>query len=278
MSQINPSLYLKPYGSIGRSDGWYVERSTNDLVAFVDGTEVSRIESSGDTTTLADGYIFVGNASNVATAVAVSGDVAITRAGVTTVSDLTITSEARGDLLRRGASGWERFAAKTDGSVVAGDGTDVSLRTISAVLAAGGLPILSKASITLSATGAGATGAIVGNAASSLGNASGVEILASSSGKVRIPLMVAASYTYAGAPYTDGAVLDVYLGGTKLLSLAALPGQVANRQDFAPPTVGGTALDAAAQSLYVKCGIAWTQPGSAAGTIGITAYYLDFSV
>ena len=42
-----------------------------------------------------------------------------------TVTDLTIASEARGDLLRRGASAWQRVAAKTSGSVVAGDGTDV---------------------------------------------------------------------------------------------------------------------------------------------------------
>ena len=35
-----------------------------------------------------------------------------------TVTDLTIASEARGDLLRRGASAWQRVAAKTSGSVV----------------------------------------------------------------------------------------------------------------------------------------------------------------
>lgn len=43
---------------------------------------------------------------------------------VTTTVDLTIASEARGDLLRRGASAWERVAAKTAGSVMSGDGTD----------------------------------------------------------------------------------------------------------------------------------------------------------
>lgn len=42
-----------------------------------------------------------------------------------TVTDLTIASEARGDLLRRGASAWERVAAKTSGNLVGGDGTDV---------------------------------------------------------------------------------------------------------------------------------------------------------
>ena len=52
-----------------------------------------------------------------------------------TVTDLTIASEARGDLLRRGASAWQRFAAKTSGNVVTGDGTDVVSATIATVLA-----------------------------------------------------------------------------------------------------------------------------------------------
>ena len=52
-----------------------------------------------------------------------------------TVTDLTITSEARGDLLRRGATAWERVSAKTSGNVVAGDGTDVVSQTIATTLA-----------------------------------------------------------------------------------------------------------------------------------------------
>lgn len=52
-----------------------------------------------------------------------------------TVTDLTIASEARGDLLRRGASAWERVAAKTSGNVVAGDGTDAVSVAIATVLA-----------------------------------------------------------------------------------------------------------------------------------------------
>jgi len=52
-----------------------------------------------------------------------------------TVTDLTIASEARGDLLRRGASTWERVSAKTSGNVVAGDGTDVVSQPIATTLA-----------------------------------------------------------------------------------------------------------------------------------------------
>jgi hypothetical protein len=52
-----------------------------------------------------------------------------------TVGDLTITSEARGDLLRRNASAWGRFAASTANTFVGGDGTDVTTRTAAQVLA-----------------------------------------------------------------------------------------------------------------------------------------------
>ena len=50
--------------------------------------------------------------------VAVSGDVAMNTAGVMTVTDLTITSEAQGDILIRGASAWQRLAAGTSGYVL----------------------------------------------------------------------------------------------------------------------------------------------------------------
>ena len=53
-----------------------------------------------------------------------------------TVGDLTITSEARGDLLRRNASAWGRLPASTADTFVGGDGTDVVARTAAQVLAA----------------------------------------------------------------------------------------------------------------------------------------------
>ena len=60
-------------------------------------------------------------------AVTLTGDTTGSGTGTiaTTTSDLTIASEARGDLLRRGASSWQRVAAKTAGNLVGGDGTDV---------------------------------------------------------------------------------------------------------------------------------------------------------
>ena len=43
-----------------------------------------------------------------------------------TVTDLTIASEARGDLLRRGASAWERVAIGANGYVLTSNGTDAA--------------------------------------------------------------------------------------------------------------------------------------------------------
>lgn len=59
--------------------------------------------------------LLVGSAGNVATAVALTGDVSITNAGLTSVTDLTITNEAQGDILYRNATNWVRLAAGTNG-------------------------------------------------------------------------------------------------------------------------------------------------------------------
>jgi hypothetical protein len=50
-------------------------------------------------------------------------------------ADLTIASEARGDLARRNASSWGRFSAKTAGASIVGDGTDVVLANTAALIA-----------------------------------------------------------------------------------------------------------------------------------------------
>ena len=50
--------------------------------------------------------------------VTVSGDVAMSAAGVMTVTDLTIAAEAQGALLYNDGSGWEAFAAGTNGYIL----------------------------------------------------------------------------------------------------------------------------------------------------------------
>lgn len=72
---------------------------------------------------LTSANILVGNGSNVATGVSLSGDATITNAGVLSVSDLTISSEAQGDVLYFNGSNWVRLAAGTSGHFLKTQGT-----------------------------------------------------------------------------------------------------------------------------------------------------------
>lgn len=80
---------------------------------------------------IANTKILIGDASGVGQEFALSGDATMTAGGAVSVTDLTIASEARGDLLRRGASTWERVAAKTSGQILVGDGTDIASVAVS---------------------------------------------------------------------------------------------------------------------------------------------------
>jgi len=75
---------------------------------------------------LTDGNILVGNGSNVAVSVTPSGDVSVANTGAMTVTDLTITNEADGDLLQFDGSNWIRVAKGSAGQVLSSDGTDSS--------------------------------------------------------------------------------------------------------------------------------------------------------
>jgi hypothetical protein len=107
------------------------------------------VSNLGTRGVLADGKIYAGNASNVSAAVTPSGDVAMSNAGVFTVIDLSLTSEARGDIARRNATTWGRLSAKTAGQFLIGDGTDVISAALSgdiaSVSAAGSVTIASAA-------------------------------------------------------------------------------------------------------------------------------------
>lgn len=79
-------------------------------------------------TAAANKLVKVNAAANALEFVTLSGDGAISETGVLTVTDLTIASEARGDLLMRGASAWARFAPGTNGYILKsnGAGSDLS--------------------------------------------------------------------------------------------------------------------------------------------------------
>ena len=84
-----------------------------------------------------------------------SGDCTLANTGAMTVTDLTITSEAQGDLLRRNASSWGRVSAKTAGQVVMGDGTDVISQAISGDVALTGAGLATVTDLTIASEAQG---------------------------------------------------------------------------------------------------------------------------
>jgi hypothetical protein len=74
------------------------------------------------TPVLTSANILVGNGSNVATPVVMSGDAAIDNTGAVTVSDLTITGEATGDILYFNGTNRVKLAIGTAGQVLTVNG------------------------------------------------------------------------------------------------------------------------------------------------------------
>lgn len=92
MAQVSSNSYLRLTieQDPTRSDGVYLDRSTNDIVIISNGNVVGRF----DATTGA-------------------------------IEEELVPSAARGMIPRRGASSWAGLQAKTSGQLVSGDGTDV---------------------------------------------------------------------------------------------------------------------------------------------------------
>lgn len=78
--------------------------------------------SGGLSNTLQNSHIFVGNASNVATDVAMSGDIAITNAGVTSISSGVIVNA---DVNASAAIDYSKLAALTSGNILVGSAGNV---------------------------------------------------------------------------------------------------------------------------------------------------------
>ena len=86
---------------------------------------------------------------------AISGDVSLVKGGGMTVTDLTIASEAQGDILRRNATSWGRLAAKTDKQILIGDGTDITSVAISGDIAITNLGAVTVTDLTLTSEAQG---------------------------------------------------------------------------------------------------------------------------
>jgi hypothetical protein len=147
----------------------------------------------------------------------------------------------------------------------------------------GGGDILS-ATITLSATGAGATGAIVGTGAGSIGAGTGVTLVAGVANKRIQFLELVIDYTYVTAPYTGGgSIFAAYYAGYQILASDGISSNLCftgtgPTSTYASPVQNtsnttDTLRHWIGAPLILWCTAAVTQPGTAAGTANVTVYY-----
>ena len=122
------------------------DRSNGDLVLIVGGVISGRYSATG-IKSLSDGeargdilryeasawnnhpaktagHVLGGDGADVKS-MPVTGQVSLTHSAGNLQAAIEIASQARGDLVRRGAAAWERVAAKASGQLVSGDGNDV---------------------------------------------------------------------------------------------------------------------------------------------------------
>lgn len=243
MTQLNPSQYKRLTASMtyGQSDGLYWDSTNSRLVLVIGDAQAAVVDSTGIT------------------------------------ADLEVSGNVRGDLLRRGASALERFAAKTAGQVVIGDGTDVISAAlsgdVSAVSAAGSVTLANPQRL-LSATVAIPKTAIVGTDAGDLGHAAGVQLVAGVASKIIEPIAIVLNYTYSTAAYTDGGNISaIYSGGaaaTGVIAAASSLGAGASNISVLRPLSGLALVNT---DLRLVSAAGFTDPGTAAGTISATTYY-----
>jgi hypothetical protein len=141
---------------------------------------------------------------------------------------------------------------------------------------------------TLSADGTGADCAIVGNAANSLGHANGCTIVTGVAGKVIIPIAFYVEYTRVTASYTGGTGTTFYYGATSGAGGAIGSGAntlfvAASSTEFLEQindtmnsgALGGGLVKGAA--VILASTVAYTQPGTAAGTAKATVVYYELT-
>ena len=108
-----------------------------DTAATITAKSLVKGNDAGDAldfVALTDAKILVGNGSDIPTAVAITGDVALANDGATTVTDLTIASEAAGDVLYFDGTNWKRLAKDT-GKFLKSGASAVSWDSVSVAVA-----------------------------------------------------------------------------------------------------------------------------------------------
>lgn len=204
MAQLDQSRYrrLSPPARNNNSDGLYFDALNTRLVMAIGGTIVDVITAEGST------------------------------------ADLEVTSEARGDILRRGASAWERLAAKTSGQILVGDGTDVV-----SVAVSGDATLSAAGALTLAATQVKYVKVPVSSAELLAINATPKTIVAApGAGFTTVVQAALLVLNYNSAAYVNNGILGLYetnAAGTLLtgtLTLASFLGQTADTQKELNPT------------------------------------------
>lgn len=140
------------------------------------------------------------------------------------------------------------------------------------VVANGGATALQFATVSISAADIVATGT------GKLGHAAGVPLVADpGAGKVAELVSAIVAYTYSTAAYTGGGNVTVNINGgaalTGVVSAANSLGAAANTIiQFVPLATAGIALTAN-KGLNLVAAAAFTQPGTAAGTVKVLVAY-----
>jgi hypothetical protein len=303
LAQLDADQYVRltPEIFYGQADGLYYDRTNSLLVEVLNGTVVRASSASGPTQFVASeargdilrrgasawerlasatsGQILVGDGTDIVS-VPVTGDVALSSAGVTTVTDLTIASEARGDLLRRGAAGWERVVAKTSGTFVGGNGTDVVLQTLGGDAALGSdgtltlaQNIIRQRSVTISSAD------ITGTSAGQLSHANGYELVPAPGAQEVLEFISAVLiYDFDTAAYTGGGNVTVrYTGGLQQSAIISAANSFTSSADTintALPNSASTLTTAGkGVGLSLHTASAITQPGTAAGVARVKITY-----
>lgn len=212
MAQLNPNQYIKIGGggpTYGSSDGLYYDKTNSKLVLAVAGSVVASWATTG-------------------------------------LDDL-VSGETRGDILRRGASSWERHVALTSGQVLLGDGADIKSTALSGdvtvngsgVTAIGADKVLSAMTSPLLLKYASVP---VSSAELLAINATPKTLVAAAAGYVHIVHAAILVLNYNSAAYANNGVLGIYetnASGTLLtgtLTLASFLAQTADTIKELHPT------------------------------------------
>jgi len=189
--QTATNISFTPYGDIA---------STNVQAAL------QELDDEKIGTTLASARIYVGNGSNEATAVTVTGDVAISNAGVTSIASGAVVNA---DINASAAIDYSKLAALTSGNIIVGSASNVA--TSRAIT---GDVTISNTGVTSIASGVIVDADISGSAA-----ISGAKIVAGSTSVVGVvQLTDSTSSTSTTTAATPNAVKSAYD-----LAAAALP-------------------------------------------------------